>query len=45
MYISNSSKIMKLDIFNRRKFKCDMFGDKFKTDTEVEQHRKIAHPR
>jgi hypothetical protein len=35
---------MKLDIFNRRKFKCDTCRDKFKTDTGVEQ-RKIAHPR
>jgi hypothetical protein len=35
---------MKFDIFSRRKFKCDACGDKFKTDMEVEQHRKMAHP-
>jgi hypothetical protein len=41
MHISDSLKAMKLDIFSRRKFKCDTCGDKFKTDTEVEQHREL----
>ena len=45
MHIFNSLKVMKLDIFSRRKFKCDACGDKFKTNTEVEQHRKMAHPK
>ena len=44
MYISDSLKAMKLDIFSRKKFKWDTCRDKFKTDTWVEQ-RKIAHPR
>ena len=44
-HIYDSLKVMKLDIFSRRKFKCDACGDKFKADTEVEQHRKVVHPK
>ena len=36
---------MKFDFFSRKKSKCNACGDKFKTDTELEQHRKIAHAR
>jgi hypothetical protein len=36
---------MKFDIFSRKKFKCSICGDKFKTDAELEQHRRIEHPR
>ena len=35
---------MKFDIFSRKKFKCNICGDKFKTETELEQHRRTAHP-
>jgi 5-methylcytosine-specific restriction endonuclease McrA len=27
---------MKFDFFRRKKFKCNVCGDKFKTDTELE---------
>jgi hypothetical protein len=36
---------MKFDFFSRKKFKCTTWGDKFKTETELEQHRRTAHPR
>ena len=36
---------MKFDFFSRKKFKCNVCGDKFKTGTEVEEHHKIAHPK
>ena len=42
---SDNLMVMKFDIFSRKKFKCNVCGDKFKTDTEVEQHRRTAHPR
>jgi len=45
MYISDSLKAMKFDFFSRKKFKCITCGDKFKTETELEQHRRTAHPR
>jgi|SRR6187200_1450150 len=44
-HISDNLMVMKFDIFSRKKFKCNVCGDKFKTDTEVEQHRRTAHPR
>ena len=39
---------MKFDIFSGKKFKCIVCivcEDKFKTDAEAEQYRKVAHPR
>ena len=31
---------MKFDIFSKKKFKCNISGDKFKTDIELEQQRR-----
>jgi hypothetical protein len=45
MHISDKLMVMKFDFFSRRKFKCDACGDKFKTDSELEQHRRTKHPR
>jgi hypothetical protein len=36
---------MKFDIFSRKKFKCNVCGDKFKTDTELGQHLRRAPQR
>jgi DNA-directed RNA polymerase subunit RPC12/RpoP len=34
---------MKFDIFGRKKFKCNTCGDKFKTESELDQHRRQYH--
>jgi uncharacterized protein (DUF2225 family) len=34
---------MKFDIFSRKKFKCNVCGDKFKTETELNQHNRQEH--
>jgi hypothetical protein len=36
-------KWMKFDFFSRKKFKCDMCKEKFKTETELRQHSKLEH--
>jgi uncharacterized protein (DUF2225 family) len=36
---------MKFDIFSRKKFKCNICGDKFKTETELVQHTRQEHPK
>jgi hypothetical protein len=35
--------IMHFDFFSRKKFKCTTCGEKFKTETELQGHRKIEH--
>jgi DNA-directed RNA polymerase subunit RPC12/RpoP len=34
---------MRFDFFSRKKFKCITCGEKFKTETELQGHRKIEH--
>jgi hypothetical protein len=34
---------MKFDIFERKKFKCDKCGEKFKNETELNTHQQITH--
>jgi uncharacterized protein (DUF2225 family) len=34
---------MKFDFFSKKKFKCDVCDEKFKTQTELAQHRKLKH--
>jgi hypothetical protein len=34
---------MKFDIFSKKKFKCDICEDKFKTAIELDQHRRQKH--
>lgn len=34
---------MKFDIFERKKFKCDKCGEKFKTETELNKHQQMTH--
>jgi len=36
---------MKFDFFSRKKFKCYECGEKFKTETDLAQHRKPEHRR
>lgn len=37
------AKSMKFDFFSRKKFRCNICGQKFKTETEMEQHHKREH--
>jgi hypothetical protein len=39
LYELKSSKIMKFDIFSRKKFKCTIYDDKFKTQFELTEHK------
>jgi DNA-directed RNA polymerase subunit RPC12/RpoP len=34
---------MKFDLFAKKKFKCDTCGKKFKSATELEEHRQLKH--
>ena len=34
---------MKFDFFSRKKFKCELCKEKFKTETELKQHNKLEH--
>jgi Zinc finger, C2H2 type len=34
---------MKFNIFERKKFKCNKCGEKFKDEAELNKHEKIAH--
>ena len=34
---------MKFDFFSRKKFKCDICKEKFKTETELRQHNNLEH--
>jgi uncharacterized protein (DUF2225 family) len=34
---------MKFDFFSWKKFKCDMCGQKFKTEAEIGKHSKLEH--
>jgi len=34
---------MKLNIFARKKFKCNACGNRFKTESELDQHRRKDH--
>jgi predicted nucleic acid-binding Zn ribbon protein len=44
-YILFVRRIMKFNIFERRKFKCDKCGEKFKYETELNTHQQITHER
>ena len=43
LYELKSSKIMKFDIFSRKKFKCTICDEKFKTQRELTEHKHIRH--
>ena len=34
---------MKFDLFTKKKFKCDACKEKFKTATQLEEHRQLKH--
>jgi len=34
---------MKFDIFSRKKFKCTICDDKFKTQLELAEHKRMRH--
>jgi Zinc-finger of C2H2 type len=34
---------MKFDFFSRKKFKCDICNEKFKTEADLRQHNKMEH--
>lgn len=34
---------MKFDLFTKKKFTCDMCEKKFKTATQLEEHRQLKH--
>ena len=36
---------MKFNIFERKKFRCDKCGEKFKNETELNKHKQITHER
>jgi hypothetical protein len=41
----NAKAIYEFDFSNRKKLKCNAFRDKFKTDVELEQDRRMEHRR
>ena len=34
---------MKFDFFSKKKFKCDLCDEKFKTETELREHSNLEH--
>ncbi len=41
--MSKSEKSMKFNFFNRKKFKCNVCKESFKTESELGQHNKLKH--
>jgi hypothetical protein len=42
-YLSVIRRIMKFDIFKRKKFKCSKCEENFKNETELNKHQQITH--
>ena len=43
LYELKSSNSVKFDIFSRKKFKCTICDEKFKTQLELTEHRHMRH--
>ena len=43
LYELKLSKIMKFDIFSRKKFKCTICDEKFKTQRKLTEHKHMRH--